>query len=55
MRKMLHDQELEDQAKREAQRQAAMRYQRELDQQLTELRQRSFDSLKSNTYQNSFP
>lgn len=44
---MLAQQEAADRAKREAQRQQALAYQRALDQQVNELRQRSFDSLQS--------
>jgi hypothetical protein len=47
MRKMLSDQEREDQAKRAAKVAAGKRYQEELDQQLQELRTRSFNSLAS--------
>jgi hypothetical protein len=47
MRKMLHDQEKEDVAKRAAKVAAGKRYQEELDQQLNELRTRSFNSLAS--------
>jgi hypothetical protein len=47
MRKMLSDQEKEDMAKRAAKVAAGKRYQQELDQQLQELRQRSYNSLAS--------
>lgn len=54
MRKMLADQEAEDRAKRKAQVEAAARYQRELDQQLADLRQRSFDSLSSKNLRRAY-
>lgn len=47
MAEMLAQQEAADRAKREAQRQQALAYQQALDQQVNELRQRSFDSLQS--------
>ncbi len=47
MRKMLTDQEAEDIRNKEKKRQAAMRYQLELDAQLQDLRQRSIDTLQS--------
>lgn len=50
MRKMLQDQEQEDIQKREAKRLAALRYQQELDHQLSELRQRSIDTLQSKCF-----
>ncbi len=47
MRKMLSDQEKEDQHKRQMKMEAGKRYQQELDAQLKELRDRSFASLAS--------
>ena len=47
MRKMLSDQEKEDQHKRQMKLEAGKRYQQELDAQLKELRDRSFASLAS--------
>jgi len=47
MRKMLADQEKEDQNKRLAKQRAGKRYQEELDNQLRELRERSFNALAS--------
>lgn len=47
MHKMIKDQEEEDIRNREKQRAAQRRYQEELDAQVSELRQRSFDTLKS--------
>lgn len=47
MRKMLSDQEREDQQKRLRKVQAGKRYQQELDAQLQELRERSFNALAS--------
>ena len=47
MRKMLADQEAEDREKRRQQVEAHHRYQRELDEQLSELRQRSYNALAS--------
>ena len=47
MRKMLEDQEAEDRRNREKRHAAAMRYQQDLDSQVTAMRQKSFDSLMS--------
>jgi hypothetical protein len=55
MRKMLSDQEKEDIAKRAAKVAAGKRYQQELDQQLQELRMRSFNSLASKCRGSCFP
>lgn len=46
MHQMIRNQEIEDRQNREKKHQAAMRYQQELDSQLNDLRQRSFDTLK---------
>lgn len=47
MHQMIRDQEAEDRRNREKKHEAAMRYQHELDSQLSDLRQRSIDTLKS--------
>ncbi len=47
MHQMIRDQEEEDLRNREKKHEAAMRYQRELDAQLNDLRQRSISTLKS--------
>lgn len=45
MQQLLKDDEQKEQLRREKQRAAQMNYQRALDQQVHEIRQRSFDSL----------
>lgn len=55
MHDMIRKQEREDIEKRERQRQAALKYQHELDVQVNALRQRSIDSLQSKSlYKNIF-